>query len=96
MKLTFSDRALSDLEAIGTFIERDSPDAARRHLQKLVERTKQLEKFPESGRIVPEFQEPQLRELIEGNYRIVYELFQKKSVIIIITIFESHKLLKKR
>jgi len=95
VKITFSSRAIHDLEFIGDHIERAAPEAARRHLQKLVDRVKQLEKFPGSGRIVPEFQEPQLRELVEGNYRIVYEIFPKKSLIVILTIFESHKLLKK-
>jgi plasmid stabilization system protein ParE len=34
----------------------------------------QLAGFPESGRAVPEFEDPQVREIVRRAYRIVYRL----------------------
>jgi toxin ParE1/3/4 len=96
VKLIFSDRAVDDLEQIGHYIRRDAPEAARRHIQRLIDRVRQVVRFPNSGRVVPEFQESDLREVIEGNYRIVYEVNDKKKTITVITIFESHHLLAKK
>ena len=90
MKLIFSDRAISDLEQIGCYISKNSPETARRHVQKLINRARLAARFPKSGRVVPEYQEDNLRELIEGNYRIVFEIHKKKKTVTIITIFESH------
>ena len=95
MKLVFSERAISDLEQIGHYISKKAPDAARRHVQKLIDRARQAVQFPSSGRLVPEYQELSLREFIEGNYRIVYEISEKKRTITVVTIFESHHLMRR-
>jgi hypothetical protein len=49
----------------------------KRFVIKLIDRVDQLIEFPESGREVPEKNNPEIRELIEGNYRIFYR-FEKK------------------
>ncbi len=56
----------------------------------LIQRVDQLIEFPESGRIVPEKKEPEIRELIEGNYRIFYRLQKEK-----ITILRIHNAARK-
>ncbi|MBI4924760.1 MAG: type II toxin-antitoxin system RelE/ParE family toxin [Bdellovibrio sp.] len=94
MKLLWSLRALNDLMQIGSFIAVGSPENARRHVQHLVDRAKQAAKFPQSGRLVPEYQEKNLRELIEENYRIVYEINSNQMVVKVIAVFEGHRLLK--
>lgn len=50
-----------------------------------------LEQFPRSGRVVPEFKRPNLREVLHRNYRIVYRL--RDDSVEIITVFRSAKLL---
>ncbi|MGB3083730.1 MAG: type II toxin-antitoxin system RelE/ParE family toxin, partial [Saprospiraceae bacterium] len=55
-------------------IAQDSTSYASRFIDKLLARVKQLETFPKSGRVVPEFGIDSIRELIEGNYRIVYRV----------------------
>jgi toxin ParE1/3/4 len=94
MKLVWSRRATCDLEQIGIFISLDAPERARVFIQSLIERGKQAAQFPNAGRVVPEFQDENVRELIEGNYRIVYEIFSNKTVVIL-TVFEGHRLIKK-
>ena len=91
MKIRWSRRAKRDLLEIGRFIRLDNPAAARAYLAKLQERARKASRYPLAGRIVPEFRREDLREVIEGNYRIVYRV-AKRSVDII-TIFEGHRLL---
>ena len=65
-------QAQSDLEAIRAYIGRDSPHYARLMVERLVGAVERLQQFPESGRMVPEYQNHALREVIEGSYRVVY------------------------
>ncbi len=80
-------RALRDLNEIGEFIARDSPRIAELYVNKLFERPNILERMPKAGRIVPEKNDRALRELILGNYRIVYRI--KSRWIEILTVHHS-------
>ncbi len=60
----------------------DSMFYATRFISKLIARVEQLIEFPESGRIVPEKKDSEIRELIEGNYRIFYRLQKNKITIL--------------
>jgi len=73
-KLIWSELALEDLQSIHEYISKDSKRYADRFIEKIINRVDQLESFPKSGRIVPEFNSSLIRELIEGNYRIVYKI----------------------
>lgn len=95
MKLIWSKRAAKDLDQIGVFIATNAPERARSHVQLLIDRAKQAAEFPKSGRVVPEFQDENLREVIEGSYRIVYEINTTKKTIVVLTVFEGHRLLGK-
>ena len=95
MKLIWSRRATRDLDQIGSFISLGAPERARAFVQTLIERGKQAAKFPNAGRIVLELQDENVRELIEGNYRIVYEISSAKKTVVVLTVFEGHRLLKK-
>jgi len=57
-------------------------------------RVSSLKSQPQLGRIVPEFEESNIRELISGNYRIVYEIIDNKKIDIL-RIYHSARLLKK-
>ena len=72
--LRWTEQAVQDLESIRDFIERDSPRYGRLVVERLVEATSRIELFPLSGRMVPELGREDLRELIVGDYRIVYRL----------------------
>ncbi len=81
-KIIWTNKSIKDLRSINDFISIDSKFYATRFLTRLINRVDQLIEFPESGRVVPEKDDPTIRELVEGNYRIFYKL-QKKNVIII-------------
>jgi toxin ParE1/3/4 len=68
----WTEQAQADLEAIHAYIGRDSPHYAGLTVERLVGAVERLQEFPESGRIVPEYQNRALREVLEGSYRIVY------------------------
>ena len=92
MKVLWTPRAIEDLKTIARFISKNNPKAARRFADKLKRRAESLCKFPGRGRIVPEMGHDDVRELIEGNYRIVYRM--RKGAVHLLTIFEGHKLLQ--
>lgn len=66
--------ALDDIAAIAEYIARDSPDVASLFIHRLMEATDRLQEFPLSGRIIPEIDEPDAREIIYGAYRTMYRL----------------------
>ena len=93
MKVIWTEQALQCLVEIEEYIARDDPATAVVYVEKLIRRTDILCEQPGAGRTVPEVPGRELRELIEGNYRIVYR--RNGDVVEILTIFESHKLLKR-
>lgn len=74
VKVIWTDLAIADLKSIHDFIARDSKTYAENFVNKIIQRVDQLEAFPNSGRVVPEFNNENLRELIFKNYRIVYRV----------------------
>ncbi|MFZ4618510.1 MAG: type II toxin-antitoxin system RelE/ParE family toxin [Rectinemataceae bacterium] len=89
--LRWTDRARRDLGDIRDYISRREGEAASRFVEGLLRRSLILEEQPRSGRRVPEFNTDDIRELIHGNYRIVYKL--AGSEVHILTVFEGHMLL---
>jgi toxin ParE1/3/4 len=87
-KLKWTDKALKDLEDIGEFISKDSLRYAYNTVQKLFKSVEILKLMPKTGRIVPELSNNNIRELIRGNYRIIY-LVKDDTNIEILTIHHS-------
>jgi addiction module RelE/StbE family toxin len=72
VKVEWTDAALEQLWAIHEYLSQSSPEYAQRVVDRLTRRTQQIRNFPLSGRVSPEFNKPQIREVIEGPYRIIY------------------------
>ncbi len=70
----WTEQARADLAAIRAFISQDSPHYASVVVSRLIAATDRLVPFPESGRAVPEFDDPLVREVVHRPYRIVYRL----------------------
>lgn len=68
--------ALEDIEAIAAYIARDSSEMASLLVGRLIEATDRLQEFPLSGRIIPEINHPDCREIICGPYRIMYRIMK--------------------
>ena len=72
-RVEWSEPAREDLEDIQRYISRDSVQYADAFIERLLRATRRLGDFPESGRIVPEDDTRQTREVIVQGYRIMYE-----------------------
>jgi plasmid stabilization system protein ParE len=92
MTISFSNSALEDLkEVLAYYNEQEVPEVGSRHLTEIFERVESLPDNPQLGRVVPEFDEPHIREIIHPPYRIVYMLDSKS--IQIIRVWRSERLL---
>lgn len=74
MEIIWTRQALDMVNHFIDYIAQDDPATAEEWAERLLESTNQLIKQPWSGRVVVEFKEENLRELIEGNYRVVYRI----------------------
>ena len=83
-QVRWTPQAADDLQAITEFIAKDSPQYASLFAINVFNAVERLVDFPESGRIVPERNDPQLREIIFGNYRIVYRLHRQTAELLTI------------
>lgn len=92
MKLLWTEEAIYNLNEIKEFIARDNAETAIKFVDELIDKAETLVENPKKGRIVPELSIEQIREIIYKKYRLVYLL--KESSIEILTVFESHKLLR--
>ena len=78
--IRWTDQAIADLEAIRAFIEQDSPHYASVVIARLIRAVDQLRDFPQSGRVVPEFERRAVREIVERPYRIIYRVTGKDEI----------------
>ena len=92
VKVIWTGRSLKDLEEIGDYISRDSPTYAKLTLEKLIETAKLIEVSQLIGRVVPEVNQADIRELITGNYRIIYQAVEKEYAYIL-TVHHTSRLL---
>ncbi len=90
LAVVWTDRALSDLEAIGDFIAADGPVAAARWLGVLMASAERAAGTPMAGRRVPEIGRDDIREVLKRSYRIVYRV--RGDRLEVLTVFEGHRL----
>ena len=86
-RVRWSNQALADLEAIGDFMARDAPSVAQVFVERVFAAVMRLEAFPQSGRIVPEIGQEDIRESIFRCYRIVYVVSEEE--VNILTVFHA-------
>ena len=90
-RIVWSPQALGDLESIRDYIAHDSPRYADLVVRRLVAAVGRLEMFPQSGRIVPERNREDLREIVVRPFRIVYR--SGAGVVEIVTVFRASRLI---
>ena len=74
MRVRWTRTSIGHLASIYDYISRDSPRYARLMVDRITARSRQIASFPRSGQIVPEYQDPDIRELIVGSYRVIHEV----------------------
>jgi len=88
-KVIWSPAARDDLHDIVVFIARDNPQRAMSFGYQLISKTDRLEDFPKLGRMVPEYQNQSIREIILRPYRIVYRVNHDRKVCEIARVWNS-------
>jgi len=72
VRLIWSPLAIDRVTEIAEYIALDDAVAAQKWVDKVFSMVERLSDFPESGRMVPEINRQAFRELIYGNYRVIY------------------------
>src|SRR2546428_10275662 len=81
-KVVWTKRGYSTLDEAVDYVAQDSLTAAQQLLESALDSAESLSMFGERGRIVPELQQPNVRELLIQRYRLIYEVFDAKVEIL--------------
>jgi plasmid stabilization system protein ParE len=93
VKVTLAESAVRDLEELVSYYqEQGVPDVGSRLVGEILARIEGLRRHPDSGRIVPEFESPNLRELIHAPFRIVYRREPRR--VRVVRVWRSERLLR--
>ena len=91
MRVHWTNRAKARLRLIYNYIAEDSPKMALQVVDRVTARSQQLRDLPQSGRQVPEYNRPDIRELLERPYRIIYKI--KTSQVDVLTVMHYRQVL---
>jgi addiction module RelE/StbE family toxin len=92
VEVKWTRQAIDDVESIAEFIAKDSEKYAQIQVERIFERFEILETQPLMGRMVPEIENQNIRELILGNYRLIYRIVNEARVDVI-GIYNSNRLI---
>jgi len=81
-KIVWSYEASADIEALANYISRDSIFYAAAFIQETLDVSRSLNEFSERGRVVPEFGDPNIRELFVREYRLIYSIEEDRIVLL--------------
>ena len=89
MRIIWSPLALERIGEIAAYIAQDNPEAARCWAEGIFASVKNLSSFPESGRRLPEVRRKDLREIVMGNYRLIYRVKGEEIAVLTIRHFRQ-------
>lgn len=82
---------------MAAYIALDKPSVAVKWAEDIFDSVERLSDFPESGRIFPEIQRNEIREIVQGNYRVIYKVKPPEILILVFKfIVKSSELMKLR
>lgn len=90
-RVSWSPEALDDVDAIASYIAKDSPFYASAVVQKILDVARSLGNFPNLGPIVPEIGEPEFRERFVYSYRIIYRVTDDE--VMVVAVIHGRRLL---
>ena len=94
-RISLSESAVRDLQEVRQWYDSQSaPDVGERLVREILACLDQLAEFPESGRVVPEFDQPWLRELVRPPFRVVYRLDGER--VRVVRVWRSERLMGER
>lgn len=93
-RVVWTRKAVEDLRGIKDYIARDSKRYAQLQIERLRNAASHLVHFPEMGRVLPEFPQEAWREVLNGNYRIIYRLDAAGEVVLVLAVVHGMQLLE--
>jgi plasmid stabilization system protein ParE len=93
-RVIWTRKSLEDLREIHNYIAKDSKRYAQIQVERIQTSALKTGRFPEIGRIVPEFPKGAWRELLIGNYRVIYRAESMDSKILVLAVVHGRQLLK--
>jgi len=91
-KIVWSYEATADLKTLAEYINSDSPSYAASFVHEIRDASRSLREFSKRGRIVPEFEHTNIRELFVREYRLIYYI--EKSRVVILGLIHGQRDLK--
>jgi len=91
--IAWANPALEDLRHIHQFIARDSTQYAGIMVRRIRTAVSRLSNFPQSGRVVPEFPDGPYRQILVGQYRVVYRHLEDRDVVLVLAVIHGSRLL---
>ena len=91
MKISWTRTAVGHLADIYEYIARDSKRYAKRMVDRITARSKQIGDFPESAPVVAEYADPAVREVLEGAYRVIYRV--QANTVVVLAVIHAARLL---
>jgi addiction module RelE/StbE family toxin len=89
-QVNWSPEAVEDIEETARYIEKDSPSYAQAVIEQIIAASRQLNQFPLRGRVVPELEDENFRELFIYSYRLIYRVTEKQILIIAVIHGKRH------
>ena len=87
MSVRWTREAENQIQGIHDYIARDSREYALQTVDRIIKKSRQIADFPYSGRMVPELEVPEIREVIIGSYRLVYTV--RPEALFIVALFHG-------
>ena len=84
MKIIWSPLAVDQVRDIAAYIALDKPAVAVKWAEKIFNSVELLSEHPESGRVVSEINRVEIRELVQGNYRVIYKVKPKEILVLVV------------
>jgi toxin ParE1/3/4 len=81
MEVIWSPLALEKVRKIAEYIALDNDIVAKKWVNDIFDKTDNIGEFPEIGRLVPELSNQKYREIIFGNYRIIYSVLSEAKIL---------------
>jgi len=88
-RIVWTEHALNDLERIGDYLAEKAPGYAEVTIRRIFSSVERLERFPESGRFVPELEPTGFREVIHKGYRVLYLFDAEEETVEILSVLHS-------
>ena len=92
-RVVWTRKALGDLRGIKDYISQDSTRYAHLQIERIRSAASHLGRFPELGRVVPEFPDEPWREILTGNYRVIYQVDVAGARVVVLAVVHGMQLL---